>query len=266
MLGIVQGRLSYSGKKLQYFPKKPYDEFKLASKIGYEFIEFFGERIKNNRNPIWTDLGIEKYKKISKKNSIKIYSFCDDYVINHAISSKKTLAQIVHTLQRLNKLKVKKYILPLYGKSEINHKNRVNTYKNLSSISKLCKKNNIELLLESNMSPREFENLKKNINSRNCFFLFDTGNRILLKRDPVKDIYQLKNNIGHIHLKDKNIFNKNVIFGEGKVNFKSIFFALKKIKYKGSFAIESQRGKDIKYQATKNYIFFKKLIKEYINK
>ena len=25
-------------------------------------------------------------------------------------------------------------------------------------------------------------------------------------------------------------------------------------------------GKDIKYQATKNYIFFKKLIKEYINK
>ena len=103
-------------------------------------------------------------------------------------------------------------------------------------------------------------------NEKTCFFLFDTGNRILLKRDPVKDIYQFKNNIRHVHLKDKNIFNKNVIFGEGKVNFKSIFFALKKIKYKGSFAIESQRGKDIQYRATKNYIFFKKLIKEYINK
>ena len=41
---------------------------------------------------------------------------------------------------------------------------------------------------------------------------------------------------------------------------------LKKINYKGSFAIESQRGKDINYQATKNYIFFKKLIKKYITK
>ena len=45
MLGIVQGRLSFSGKKLQCFPKKPLDEFKLASEIGYDFIEFFGERI-----------------------------------------------------------------------------------------------------------------------------------------------------------------------------------------------------------------------------
>ena len=266
MIGIVQGRLSYAGKKLQTFPKDPFSEFKIASKIGYDFIEFFGERIKNKNNPIWTDSGIKRYTEASKRYNQKIYSFCDDYVINHALSSKKTLAEIVDTLQRLNKLKIKKYILPLYGKSKINSKNRINIYRNLSSISKLCKKNNIELLLESNMSPNEFKNLKKNINSKNCFFLFDTGNRILLKRDPVKDIYQFKNNIGHIHLKDKNIFNKNVIFGEGKVNFKSIFVALKKINYKGSFAIESQRGKDIKYQATKNYIFFKKLIKEYINK
>ena len=266
MLGIVQGRLSYSGKKLQSFPKKPFEEFKLASKIGYEFIEFFGERIKNNKNPIWTDYGIKNYKRISKKNSIKIYSFCDDYIINHALSSKKTLAEVVKTLQRLTKLNIKKYILPLYGKSEISIKNKSRIFKNLSTISNLCKKNNMELLLESNMSPKEFTILKRNINSKNCFFLFDTGNRILLKKNPVHDIYQFKNNIRHIHLKDKNIFNKNVVFGDGKVNFKSIFIALKKINYKGSFAIESQRGKDINYQATKNYIFFKKLIKKYITK
>ena len=71
MLGIVQGRLSLSGKKLQCFPKKPLNEFKLASKIGYDFIEFFGERIKNNNNPIWTDDGIKKYIKASKKYNQK---------------------------------------------------------------------------------------------------------------------------------------------------------------------------------------------------
>jgi L-ribulose-5-phosphate 3-epimerase UlaE len=75
-----------------------------------------------------------------------------------------------------------------------------------------------------------------------------------------------KNNIKQIHLKDKNINNKNVLIGEGMVDFESIFIALKKIKYKESFAIESQRGKDIEFQATKNFIFFKKLIKQYINK
>lgn len=266
MLGIVQGRLTYSGRKLQSFPKKPYEEFKLASKIGYDFIEFFGERIKNNKNPIWSELGIKKYLKIAKKNNIKIYSFCDDYIINHTLSSKRNLDEIIKTIKILVKLKIKKYILPLYGKSKIDNKNRINIYKNLSIISKICKKNNIELLLESNMSPKEFTTLKKKISSKNCYFLFDTGNRITLKKNSIKDIYKFKNNIRHVHLKDKNIYNKNVIIGKGKVDFESIFIALKKIKYKGSFVIESQRGENIEFQATKNYTFFKELIKKYILK
>ena len=75
MLGIVQGRLSYSGRKLQSFPKNPYDEFKLASKIGYNFIEFFGERIRNKDNPIWSDSGIKRYLEISKKKILKYILF-----------------------------------------------------------------------------------------------------------------------------------------------------------------------------------------------
>ena len=88
----------------------------------------------------------------------------------------------------------------------------------------------------------------------------------MLKTNIINDIYKFKNNIKHIHLKDKNINNKNVIIGEGIVDFKSIFVALKNINYKGSFTIESQRGKDIKFQATENLIYFKKLIKKYIYK
>ena len=51
-----------------------------------------------------------------------------------------------------------------------------------------------------------------------------------------------------------------------EVKFKFIFEELKKINYKGSFTIESQRGKNIKNQATENYIFFKKLINQYLTK
>ena len=265
MLGIMQGRLSYAGRKLQSFPKKPYEELKLASKIGYDFIEFFGEKVKNSKNPIWSNYGKKKYNSLSKKNNIKIYSFCDNYVINHSLSSIKTLKVIEHTLNHLSILKIKKFILPLYGSSELNFKNKNKIYKNVSKISKICTEKNIELIFESNMSPKEFETFKKNINLDNCFFLFDTGNRVLLKSNLVKDIYKFKKNIKHIHLKDKDIHNKNVIIGKGIVNFRSIFKALKKIRYKGSFTLESQRGKDIELQSTKNFIFFKKLIKKYIN-
>ena len=73
------------------------------------------------------------------------------------------------------------------------------------------------------------------------------------------DISLFGKNIKHIHLKDKNKFKKNVIIGKGLVNFNLLFSSLKKINYKGSFSIESQRGHDIIYQASKNYLFFKKL-------
>lgn len=265
MLGIVQGRLSFSGNKLQCFPKRPMNEFKLASEIGYDFIEFFSERIKNKNNPIWTDKGIKRYTEASKKYNQKIYSFCDDYIINHSLSSKKTFYEISNTIKQLNKLKIKKYILPLYGKSFINKKNKKKVLENLSVISKICEKKKIMLLIESNMSPKEFFGLKKKIKSKNLYFLFDTGNRVLLKKNLVLDIYKFRNEIKHVHLKDKNFKNKNVIFGKGEVKFASIFEALKKIKYRESFTIESQRGKNIKNQATENYIFFKKLINQYLS-
>jgi|TARA_B110000037_G_C16998885_1_gene456255 hypothetical protein len=49
MLRIVQGRLSYAEKKLQAFPKDPFKEFSITSKIEYDFIEFFSERKINKK-------------------------------------------------------------------------------------------------------------------------------------------------------------------------------------------------------------------------
>ena len=263
MLGIIQGRLTYSGKKLQAFPKNPFEEFKIASKIKYEFIEFFAERNLNNKNPIWSNKGIKNYIRFAKLNNMKIYSFCDDYFIKNSLAEKETLTYALKILKRINLLKIKKYVIPLYGRSFVNFKNKKKIIENLSVISKFCTNYKIELLLESNMTPKRFEEIKKLIKSNNCFFLFDTGNRIVLKRAFFLDLQSFGKNIRHIHLKDKNDFNKNVIIGKGLVNFDLFFFYLKKINYKNSFSIESQRGTNIFRQAKKNYNFFHNLIKKY---
>ena len=124
MLGINQGRLTYSGNKLQAFPKNPFEEFKIASKIKYHFIEFFAEQSINKNNPIWSDEGIKKYIKFARFYNMNIYSFCDDYFIKNSLAEKKTLAYALRILKRINLLKIKKYIIPLYGKSFLNSKNQ----------------------------------------------------------------------------------------------------------------------------------------------
>ena len=263
MIGIIQGRLTYTKKKLQWFPKNPLREFEIAKKLNYDFIEFFAEKNINKKNPIWSNVGIKNYIKEAQKNKLKIYSFCDDYYIKNYLGNKKTLNYALNIIKRLKLLKVKKYIIPLYGKSFLNKKNKQNAIKNISHIGKICIKYKIELLLESNMSPKNFFEIKKKILHKNCFFLFDTGNRVTLKRNFQKDINNFGKYIKHIHLKDKNKLKKNVIIGKGLVNFNLLFSNLKKINYKGSFSIESQRGHDILKQASKNYLFFKKLVNKY---
>ena len=71
-----------------------------------------------------------------------------------------------------------------------------------------------------------------------------------------KEILNLKKYIWHIHLKDKNWRGQNVILGSGSVNFNFIFNAIKKIKYKGKYTFETNRGnKPIKTMCeNKNYI------------
>ena len=71
MIGIVQGRLSKSSpNNLKTYPKKPESELKIASEIGYNYIEFFPERIFNNDNLIWNRDGRKKYLKITKMKKI----------------------------------------------------------------------------------------------------------------------------------------------------------------------------------------------------
>ena len=60
---------------LQYFPKTNWQkEFVYARKNNFKFIEYFGERKFNNKNPIWTKLGLKKINYFIKKvQSIKLY-------------------------------------------------------------------------------------------------------------------------------------------------------------------------------------------------
>ena len=260
MIGIIQGRLTKSNNKLQSYPKYPIKEFCIAKKIGYKFIEYFADRKINKRNYIWSESGIHSYIKYSKLNNLLSYSFCDDYYINQSIEKTKTKLYALQILKSLKSLKIKKYIIPLYKKSFFRFRDQKKIIKNLSEIVKAYEKENIMVLIESNMSPKKFYEIKKKVYKKKIFFLYDVGNRSILKRDMQVDLNLFGDNIKHIHLKDKNYKNQNVPIGTGQVNFNFFFSILKKINYKESFAIENHRGDNFYAEAKKNYIFFKKLI------
>lgn len=259
LIGIIQGRISKAPKnRLQHFPSKYQKEFYLAKKAKLDYIEFFSERKFNSLNPIWSQKGIREYKLLAKKNNLLINTFCDDFIISNSIKKKTTIKYIKKLSNNLEKLNCKNLVLPFYGKSELSKKNIKKIYKFIKKILKILNKKKIKLLIETNLNVEEYFNLKKYLGLGNYKLVFDTGNRVIYDNDLAKDIILFKNEIGHVHIKDKNNLKKNVKLGSGLVNFKKIFKSLKIINYKKSITIESTRGKNPFLTAKRNVKFVKK--------
>lgn len=256
-IGILQGRLSKSPKgRLQYFPQNCEKEFILAKKLGLDYIEFFSERKKNIKNPIWDIKKLEQMKKEYLKLDLNFYSFVDDFILKKKIDTN-LIKYYNLLLSRLKFLNIKILTIPFYGVNKISDNNFKKIVYFLNKITKVSKKKNIKIGIESNISFKKFCELKKNINNE-IFFTFDTGNRVMLKRDLYNDLLLFKNHILHIHIKDKNSQGKNVLLGKGNVNFKKVFLALKKISYKNKLTLETNRLEHPMTTAKKNIKFLKK--------
>ena len=262
--GIVQGRLTKS-KKLQQFPKKWKKEFIFINKTGLNFIELLDERKLNTSNPLIYKDGFKDIDYVVKKNKLLKYSICTDYIINNNLFSKNNKKTFNH-VERLLKLSIKHnykiFILPLLEASKVNKKNWNKVVSTLKKISNTISNSKLIICLETVLSAKDLIKLLKKINRKNVKCVFDTGNRVLISKSLEKEIFSLNKFIGHVHIKDKNKKNINVVLGTGSVNFLEIFKALKKIKYKGKFTFETNRGKDPLNTAIYNLFFCNFFLKE----
>lgn len=268
-IGICQGRLTQPpGNQLQWFPgEKWINEFKIAQDLGYDFIEILAERNHNPENPIWSNKGQEQIIEISKKNNIKMFSACLDYVIDNSIFNGNTLADeiVSYTKNFLNcckKVGVNFVVLPLLEKSNLTQETIELVKKFLDIVTLESSKLGITISIESIASPEIILNLLSSKEKEILGCVYDTGNRALTTKNMSNEIRSLSKHINHIHLKDKDNNNNNIIIGTGMVNFVDVFNTLKEINYLGCFSFESNRGNYVYETARHNLSFINFIMKE----
>jgi len=245
--GIIQGRLIKSpSNQLQWFPQEHWkSEFFLAASLGIDFIELIAERNHNPNNPIWTEEGIEAIKELVYLNKLSLYTFCNDFIIDHSLTKdNKVLEQNLHLISRGALLGCKKFILPLFEKSELTIENFLEYVTPLRAIADKANENGITICLETILNGNELIQVLDYLKHPSISVVFDTGNRVAFGHDLSGDIKLLENRISHVHIKDKNKENENVILGTGLVNFLQVFEALADINYIGPYTFETQRGKN----------------------
>lgn len=245
--GFSQGRLTQSPKgMLQWFPQKEWrSEFINASILGCSFIELLIERKHNPNNPIWSKSGRQEIIEVIEKSGLVSYSICLDYIIDHSIlidPKNKTFQYVIDSLLVASELDCKILVLPLLEASDLNIENLKTLVPVLREIGLLAADKNITICVECMLPADDLNNFLGLIDLVNVKAVFDTGNRVLHTPNLGKEILKLNNNIGHVHIKDKDRLDNNVILGSGMVNFSEVFKALKKIYYQGSLNFETNRG------------------------
>jgi len=244
--GIVQGRLTQSPPGcLQWFPKEIWQqEFDIAKDIGVDYIELIAEVQHNPENPIWTDGGIKEIKRLVKNNNLTLHALCNDYIVEHLFLDEEVIRQNINLLLQAKKLGVKKYIMPFFESSELTEDNMQEYIEPLREIAKIASDKGITLCLETILNGSELIRLLELIDMPNVKAVYDTGNRVAFGHDLAGDIRLLGDAIAHVHIKDKNSANTNVLLGTGLVNFENVFFALNDINYDGPYTFETTRGSD----------------------
>jgi L-ribulose-5-phosphate 3-epimerase len=242
--GMVQGRLTQAPPGcLQWFPQNSWQkEFDIASEIGIDYIELIAEVQHNAENPIWTDGGIEEIKRLVKDNSLTLHALCNDYIVENSFLDEGVIQQNIDLLKQGKKIGVEKYIMPFFESSELSVDNMQEYIEPLKRVAKFAQNYNITVCLETILTGGELIDLLKLIDFPNVKAVYDTGNRIAFGHDLAGDIQLLGDAIAHVHIKDKNSGNENVLLGTGLVDFESVFCALRGIEYNGPYTFETTRG------------------------
>jgi len=242
--GMVQGRLTQSPPGcLQWFPQESWqDEFEIASDLGINYIELIAEVQHNKNNPIWTNDGIGQIKQLVKKNDLTLHALCNDYIVEHSFLDEDVVQQNIDLIEQEKKLGIEKYIMPFFESSELSADNMQDYIEPLKRVAKVAYSGDITVCLETVLTGQELIKLLKLIDLPNVKAVYDTGNRVAFGHDLASDIRLLSDYIAHVHIKDKNSDNENVLLGTGLVNFENVFDALHDINYSGPFTFETTRG------------------------
>ena len=250
LLGTMQGRLLPKYKGLyQAHPVGFWkDEFKIASNLGLNCIEFILDYEDVIKKPLMTEKGIREIQTISRNTGIEVKTICADYFMvapfhsNDEFEVKKSLAVMTTLLNNSAKLGVSDIVIPCVDKSSLNSEEKIICFaKRLKPIIKLSEKLDINLSLETDLAPIPFVKLIEFLQSKRIKVNYDIGNSASLGYNPIEELDAYGHLISDIHIKDRLLNGGPVILGEGDADFKAFFNKLRDYNYKGPFIMQAFR-------------------------
>jgi L-ribulose-5-phosphate 3-epimerase len=237
-IGIMQGRVSPRFlDRLQIFPLDTWcDELGIAESIGFQHIELLWD----SKHEIKQAKGL--MKSIDGLPQLHAPSMVIDS-ISKLSSLDDILAEIFDVFDTFKDETPSILVIPLLDNAKINTVDSLKKFiKKVEShkVLDLLKLYNVRLALELDMpSSGIIEAMEASV----CDVIgmcLDSGNLWYYSECPLEDIQKLSKLIIHVHIKDRDEAGKNVLLGDGLVDFCGFAGVLKKIGYSNYLTLEKK--------------------------
>jgi L-ribulose-5-phosphate 3-epimerase len=248
-LGFMQGRLSAPiDGKIQAFPPDIWqDEFAIGKKLGFTCMEWIFEVSNIDKNPLYTDIGVEEIKKVKQESGILINSVVADYFMERLLfGENKTVRDNIDMLKVLiiqcHKCGIPIIEIPLVDGSALRSSaDKKELVQNMEEPLRLAQELGVKISLETSLPPREFKNLIMKFKPFKVCVNYDMGNSASLGFDPMEELSLLGKYIINVHIKDRLKAGGTVPLGKGATDFKAVFDGLKQSNYSGDFILQAAR-------------------------
>ena len=223
-------------------------EFTIASQLDLDSIEFILDYNNAEENPLLNLKGLEEIREAEIISGVKVRSICADYFMEAPIHSKDSIIvdKSLNILERLIKnvtaTNIKNIIIPCVDQSKLNNNIDINNFvNNIKPIIKTLENENINICLETDLSPLPFANMLDTIGSNNIKVNYDIGNSAAKGYDSDEEFKAYGSKITDLHIKDRLLGGSSVLLGTGDANFIKISENMIKYNYQGLLIFQAFR-------------------------
>lgn len=270
-IGIMQGRLVLpKGRGIQFFPLEEWqEEFRLASKINIDEIDFIFDLDRFHENPLWQD--IRKIQDAMKESGVRVRHICADFFMRRPFfrvteqERQENIDVLKHLLESAKQIGAENIEIPLVDNSSAKTEEEKDILvKSVSECLPEAQERGITISLETDLPPKELLELVRRFDHPFLKITYDSGNSSSLGYDSYEEINMYGNYLSNIHIKDRLLGGTTVPLGTGNANFDKLFRGLKEANYGGSFTLQAARQEEGKEAET--ILSYVEFVKKYVDK
>lgn len=250
-VGVMQGRLlPPEAGHFQCFPRERWkEEFELASRCGLDSIEWIYDVWGQDVNPVFLEGSERDLRSLAQRHKIAVVSLCADYFMDKPLiratehERRDRTAHLMWLTARCQQLGITRMVLPFVDNSAIRSQQEMqDVISILAEVLPLAAKHELEIHLETSLSPREFADLLEKLPSSNLKVNYDSGNSASLGYDVPEELGAYGSRIGSVHIKDRIRGGGTVPLGHGNSDIKGLLAGLHRLDYSGDLILQVARG------------------------